>query len=374
MGSSKAVAVFAEERMGRTAQADQQPGVTPGVSNAECPSIPSLKDYFRADGGNRELASRRSAEYFQCLHKTKHLHTEVPLICRSWWPLSVLWSTIKSPVAGVGVDEELFRFVAVRDAQRSARPWILRAPTWTPGAESSLVEALLGVSPDADAMVAEADAFRSSSSSFVGSIEATPAIIGLQARVGVVPPVDRCRCLRRVDVPARRIRRVAAVTTGRVRDYGEHRSAPSRPTRQRRPCSRASTRSPGRYAPPEPIHRSRSLLVGQFRVVEFRIGEVRCVEAAVAEIDKSAVVVGGIAASQDLEGGTDEYEVWGVGSDCSCRPRRTGVSLLPQFPVPRNCRDGSLLAARRLGLRSALIPTRRVPMTPGRPFSPQEDS
>jgi hypothetical protein len=63
-------------------------------------------------------------------------------------------------------------------------------------------------------------------------------------------PIDQ----RRRDILAALMARAVA------RDYGEHRVVPSRPARQRRSLLETSTRTPGRYTPPRPIHRFQALL------------------------------------------------------------------------------------------------------------------
>jgi hypothetical protein len=52
----------------------------------------------------------------------------------------------------------------------------------------------------------------------------------------------------------------ALMAAALARDYGEHRVVPSRPARQRRSLLETSTRTPGRYTPPQPIHRFQALL------------------------------------------------------------------------------------------------------------------
>jgi hypothetical protein len=74
------------------------------------------------------------------------------------------------------MNEELFRFVSVRDAQRTGRPKVMRVNTWAPGAESAFVQALQAASPDRATVVAEAENFRDYPQ-YVGSVGATPPVI-----------------------------------------------------------------------------------------------------------------------------------------------------------------------------------------------------
>ena len=74
-----------------------------------------------------------------------------------------------------------------------------------------------------------------------GDISIHPGLQGL----GQYPPGTLPQDLIYQRRRARRIPFVPAVIT----DYGKHRAVPSRPPRQRRPCLRTSTRSPGRYTP-----------------------------------------------------------------------------------------------------------------------------
>src|SRR6266496_3714685 len=54
----------------------------------------------------------------------------------------------------------------------------------------------------------------------------------------------------------------ALVARAAIRDYGEHRVVPSRPAFPAPILLETSTRSPGRYTPPRPIHRFQALLDG----------------------------------------------------------------------------------------------------------------
>ena len=54
----------------------------------------------------------------------------------------------------------------------------------------------------------------------------------------------------------------ALVARAAIRDYGEHRVVPSRPAFPAPILLETSTRSPGRYTPPRPIHRFQALLCG----------------------------------------------------------------------------------------------------------------
>src|SRR6266496_936261 len=57
----------------------------------------------------------------------------------------------------------------------------------------------------------------------------------------------------------------ALVARAAIRDYGEHRVVPSRPAFPSPILLETSTRSPGRYTPPRPIHRFQALLPGHAR-------------------------------------------------------------------------------------------------------------
>src|SRR5262249_40469367 len=90
----------------------------------------------------------------------------------------------------------------------------------------------------------------------------------------------------------------ALVARAAISDYGEHRVVPSRPAFQRRSCLRTSTRSPGRYTPPRPIHRFQALLA---------VASAATVSSAMILADRARSLVhwsdGG--AEQDQDAGTE---------------------------------------------------------------------